>query len=419
MTASLPADTATAATVVQRRVAAPSAARAGDPPAVELRGVTKRFGTTTALESIDLTIAKGEFFSLLGPSGCGKTTTLNLIGGFESTSSGTLLIDGQPVQDIPAHARPVNTVFQSYALFPHMSVADNVEFGLRMKGVPKAERRRAALEMLKMVSLAGYEDRRPSQLSGGQRQRVALARALVNRPAVLLLDEPLGALDLKLRKQMQLELTRLQRQVGITFVYVTHDQEEALAMSDRIAVMDHGRILQIGTPAEIYGAPANRGVMEFIGSVNALEGRIASIGAGRATVTLEGVGPMAAHTEAPAAVGDAVAVLVRPERIRMSATAPAANAPALAGTLEKIAPLGFVTHCTVQLSNQAEVLVFRLNNPDGSGSEIFAEGQRVFLWWDYSDGRMFPANTRIDSIGTPQAASALSGDRHDGALGST
>ena len=353
MTASLPADTATAATVVQRRVAAPRAARAGDPPAVELRGVTKRFGTTTALESIDLTIAKGEFFSLLGPSGCGKTTTLNLIGGFESTSSGTLLIDGQPVQDIPAHARPVNTVFQSYALFPHMSVADNVEFGLRMKGVPKAERRRAALEMLKMVSLAGYEDRRPSQLSGGQRQRVALARALVNRPAVLLLDEPLGALDLKLRKQMQLELTRLQRQVGITFVYVTHDQEEALAMSDRIAVMDHGRILQIGTPAEIYSAPANRGVMEFIGSVNAFEGRIARIDAGRATVTLDGVGPMAANTEAPAAVGDAVAVLVRPERIRMSATAPADSVPALTGTLEKIAPLGFVTHCTVQLSNQA------------------------------------------------------------------
>jgi len=190
-------------------------------------------------------------------------------------------------------------------------------------------------------------------------------------------------------------------------------------MSDRIAVMDHGRILQIGTPAEIYGAPANRSVMEFIGSVNAFEGRIARIDAGRAMVTLDGVGPMGAHSETPAVVGDPVAVLVRPERIRMSATAPADNAPALAGTLEKVAPLGFVTHCTVRLPSEQEVLVFRLNSLDGSGSEIFAEGQRVFLWWDHTDGRMFPANTRIDSIGTPQAASALSGDRHDGALGST
>ena len=404
MTAAPPDNAAT----LERRQAAPrDTARTGDRPAVELRGVTKRFGTTTALDSIDLAIGKGEFFSLLGPSGCGKTTTLNLIGGFESTSSGTLLIDGKPVQDIPAHARPVNTVFQSYALFPHMSVADNVEFGLRMKKVPKAERRRAALEMLKMVSLAGFEERRPSQLSGGQRQRVALARALVNQPAVLLLDEPLGALDLKLRKQMQLELTRLQRQVGITFVYVTHDQEEALAMSDRIAVMDHGRILQIGTPAEIYGAPANRGVMEFIGSVNTFEGRVESVDGGRATVAIDGAGPVAAQADVGAAVGDRVAVLVRPERIRMSATPTAASGFSLAGTLEKIAPLGFVTHCTVQLPNGIEVLVFRLNNPDGSGSEIFAEGQRVFLWWDHTDGRMFPANTRIDSTGTPQVASPL------------
>ena len=377
--------------------------------AVELRGVTKRFGSTTALDAIDLTIEKGEFFALLGPSGCGKTTTLNLIGGFESTSSGTLLIDGQPMQDIPAHLRPVNTVFQSYALFPHMSVADNVEFGLRMKKVPKAERRRAALEMLKMVSLAGYEDRRPNQLSGGQRQRVALARALVNRPSVLLLDEPLGALDLKLRKQMQIELTRLQRQVGITFVYVTHDQEEALAMSDRIAVMDHGRILQIGTPTEIYGAPANRGVMEFIGSVNAFDGRVAVLVDGRAQVEIADGARIDAPADGALGAGAAVSVLVRPERIRMSATAPAAELSVLAGTLEKIAHLGFVTHCTVRLSSGHEVLVFRLNDPDGSGSETFAEGQRAFLWWDDADGRMFPANTRIDSIGTPQAASPLLG----------
>jgi len=377
--------------------------------AVELRGVTKRFGATTALDGIDLAIRKGEFFALLGPSGCGKTTTLNLIGGFESASSGTLLIDGQPVQDIPAHARPVNTVFQSYALFPHMSVVENVEFGLRMKRVPKTERRRAAFEMLKMVSLAGFEDRRPNQLSGGQRQRVALARALVNRPSVLLLDEPLGALDLKLRKQMQIELTRLQRQVGITFVYVTHDQEEALSMSDRIAVMDQGRILQIGTPAEIYDAPANRGVMEFIGSVNAFEGRVGTAVGERARVELADRVGIDAQAVAGLAAGAPVSVLVRPERIRMSAIAPAEPASPLAGTLEKIAPLGFVTHCTVRLSNEQEVLVFRLNSLDGSGSEIFAEGQRVFLWWAPTDGRMFPANTRIESIGTPQAASSSHG----------
>jgi spermidine/putrescine transport system ATP-binding protein len=259
VTASLPVDAATAATAGQRRVAAPSVARAGDPPAVELRGVTKRFGTTTALESIDLTIAKGEFFSLLGPSGCGKTTTLNLIGGFESTSSGTLLIDGQPVQDIPAHARPGQHGVPE--LRPLSAHERGRQRRVRAAHEEGAEGRAPACRARDAEDgvARGFEERRPSQLSGGQRQRVALARALVNQPAVLLLDEPLGALDLKLRKQMQLELTRLQRQVGITFVYVTHDQEEALAMSDRIAVMDHGRILQIGTPAEIYGAPANRG----------------------------------------------------------------------------------------------------------------------------------------------------------------
>jgi spermidine/putrescine transport system ATP-binding protein len=215
----------------------------GTAPAVELRAVGKAFGQVMALRDVSLAIRKGEFLSLLGPSGCGKSTTLNLIGGFEDATEGEVLIDGVEVGGTPPHLRPVNTVFQSYALFPHMSVAENVEFGLRMKCVAPAERARARAEMLRMVSLDGYADRRPAQLSGGQRQRVALARALINHPSVLLLDEPLGALDLNLRKQMQAELTRLQRQVGITFVYVTHDQEEAMAMSDRIAVMDGGRLL--------------------------------------------------------------------------------------------------------------------------------------------------------------------------------
>ena len=378
-------------------------------PAVELRNVAKRFGSTIALHGIDLAIRKGEFFSLLGPSGCGKTTTLNLIGGFESASAGTLLIDGQPVHDVPAFRRPVNTVFQNYALFPHMSVFENVEFGLRMKQVPQAERQQAVIEMLRLVSLQGYEARRPAQLSGGQRQRVALARALVNRPSVLLLDEPLGALDLKLRKQMQTELTRIQRQVGITFVYVTHDQEEALAMSDRIAVMDHGRLLQVGTPAEIYAAPACREVMEFIGSVNVLAGTVApasgaksgSDSARTGAVDLPGLGVVQAQGAGALAPGSAVAVLVRPERIRLSATPPPATPGALAGTLAgtvaKVAHLGFVTHCTVRLANGAELLVWRLNSVDGAGADAPAEQQPAFVWWDASDARAYPVDTASDA----------------------
>jgi spermidine/putrescine transport system ATP-binding protein len=409
-------------------------------PAVELRGVSKRFGSTIALHEIDLSIAKGEFFSLLGPSGCGKTTTLNLIGGFESASGGTLLIDGRPVHDIPPYRRPVNTVFQSYALFPHMNVAENVGFGLRMKQVPRAERERAVAEMLRLVSLEGYEDRRPGQLSGGQRQRVALARALVNRPSVLLLDEPLGALDLKLRKQMQAELTRIQRQVGITFVYVTHDQEEALAMSDRIAVMDHGRLLQVGTPAEIYDAPASRAVMEFIGSANAFAGRIAgaapavssgaaptggsggatSATAGIAAVDLDGLGRVFARADPALTVGARVTLMVRPERMRIGAGQRSSNAAALAGTVVKLAHLGFVTHVTVRLHDACEVLVFRLHDVDTDDTDTLAEGQRVFLWWDASDARMFPADAHFQTGGTPQAASAdLRGDGHGEAFGPT
>ena len=392
-------------------------------PAVELRGVSKRFGSTVALHEIDLSIAKGEFFSLLGPSGCGKTTTLNLIGGFESASGGTLLIDGQPVHDIPPYRRPVNTVFQSYALFPHMNVAENVGFGLRMKQVPRAEREQAVAEMLRLVSLEGYEDRRPGQLSGGQRQRVALARALVNRPSVLLLDEPLGALDLKLRKQMQAELTRIQRQVGITFVYVTHDQEEALAMSDRIAVMDHGRLLQVGTPAQIYDTPASRAVMEFIGSANAFAGRIGTASnatAGIAAVELDGLGRVLARGDRALAAGTPVTLMVRPERTRLGAEQPLADAGALAGTVVKIAHLGFVTHVTARLDDGHEVLVFRLHDVGTDDTDTLAEGQRVFLWWDASDARMFPADAHFQTGKTPQAASAEHrGDRHGDGFGST
>src|SRR6185503_1732391 len=360
--------------------------------AVELRDVGKRFGPVVALDGVDLAIRKGEFFSLLGPSGCGKTTTLNLIGGFETASRGTLLIDGQPMGDTPSHARPVNTVFQSYALFPHMSVADNVGFGLRMKKVPRPERRRAVEEMLRLVSLEGFEERRPGQLSGGQRQRVALARALINHPSVLLLDEPLGALDLKLRKQMQAELTRLQRRVGITFVYVTHDQDEAMSMSDRIAVMDRGRVLQVGTPAQIYGDPADRFVMEFIGSPNVFAGRVERLDEGEADVAIPGVGAVRARHTGGLAVGAAAAVLVRPERVRLAAARPAAPAP-LSGQIAKIADLGFISHYFVRLADGQEVLAYRLNGVEGGTLDRLEEGQQVYLWWDEQDARVFAAGT--------------------------
>src|SRR5881394_4411979 len=239
--------------------------------AIALEGVSKGFGETRAVRDVTVAIGEGEFFSLLGPSGCGKTTTLRMIAGFEVPDTGRIYLQGEDVTTVFANRRPVNMVFQQYALFPHMSVYDNVAFGLKVKRVPRAEHRERVHEMLRVVSLEGLDRRRARQLSGGQQQRVALARALVNRPAALLLDEPLGALDVKLRKQMQLELKRIQSELGTTFVYVTHDQEEALAMSDRIAVMNRGRVEQLGSPREIYDHPRTAFVADFIGSLNAIE----------------------------------------------------------------------------------------------------------------------------------------------------
>jgi len=246
--------------------------------AVELQNVIKRFGDVIAVNDVSLSIEDGEFFSLLGPSGCGKTTTLRMIAGLEQVTEGEILIKGQPVAGIPAYKRPVNTVFQSYALFPHMTAAQNVAFGLEMKKVPKSEIATRVTEALALVQLPHMSDRKPKQLSGGQQQRVALARALVNRPKVLLLDEPLGALDLKLRKAMQLELKQIQSEVGITFIYVTHDQEEAITMSDRVAVMSDGIVQHVGTPRQIYERPANRYVADFIGETNFIEGTVADLG---------------------------------------------------------------------------------------------------------------------------------------------
>ncbi|MBW8638109.1 ABC transporter ATP-binding protein [Hoeflea sp. WL0058] len=358
------------------------------PDAVEIRGVTKNYGTVCALSSIDLNIRKGEFFSLLGPSGCGKSTTLALIGGFEMPTSGALRIAGHDVANVPSYRRPVNTVFQSYALFPHMTIGDNVAFGLKMKGLPAAKRRTAVSEILDLVSLGGMEGRRPAQLSGGQRQRVALARALVNQPSVLLLDEPLGALDLKLRKQMQTELTNLQRKVGITFVYVTHDQEEALTMSDRIAVMDHGKVLQVGTPTEIYDTPSHRFVMEFMGSPNALSGRVSQVSGQSMMVELEGIGAMPARSDAAISEGEAVSLLVRPERIRVSRNKPV-EGHFFEATLSRLNKVGFVAHCHVQHASGHELVAYRLSDGMTSTSDAVNDGDAVYVTWSDADASVF------------------------------
>ncbi|NHZ72446.1 MAG: polyamine ABC transporter ATP-binding protein [Aquificales bacterium] len=283
---------------------------------VELQQITKKFGEVTAVSNLSLNIASGEFFSLLGPSGCGKTTTLRMIAGFEQPTEGGILIKGQQVAGIPAYKRPVNTVFQSYALFPHMTVAENVAFGLQMKKVPKAEVEQRVAEALSLVQLPKMGKRKPVQLSGGQRQRIALARALVNRPQVLLLDEPLGALDLKLRKAMQLELKQIQAEVGITFIYVTHDQEEALTMSDRIAVMSDGLVQQVGSPREIYEHPANRFVAHFIGETNFVNGRITDIGD---FVTIDVAGKLAQGMGdgRDLQIGQSVSLAIRPEKVSL------------------------------------------------------------------------------------------------------
>ena len=284
--------------------------------AVELTDVTKQFGDFVAVHDLNLQIRDGEFFSLLGPSGCGKTTTLRMIAGFEQPTMGEVYIHGQPVAGIPPYRRPVNTVFQSYALFPHMTVAQNVAFGLEMKKVAKLEIERRVAEALELVQLSQMENRRPRQLSGGQQQRVALARALVNRPEVLLLDEPLGALDLKLRKAMQLELKQIQSEVGITFVYVTHDQEEALTMSDRIAVMDAGIVQQVGAPRDIYEHPHNRFVADFIGETNFVTGTVAEVG----DLVMVDLGDLLVQGSADGrslSLGQAITLAIRPEKINL------------------------------------------------------------------------------------------------------
>ncbi|MFF3501574.1 ABC transporter ATP-binding protein [Streptomyces sp. NPDC003247] len=350
-------------------------------PAIALIDVAKDFGGTrnaAAVRGADLSIGEGEFFSLLGPSGCGKTTTLRMIAGFEEPTRGQILLHGHDMVGVPADKRDVNMVFQSYALFPHLSVADNVAFGLRRKRVPKDEVRDRVQKILRTVELADKADRRPSRLSGGQQQRVALARALVNRPRALLLDEPLGALDLKLRQSMQLELKRIQREVGITFIYVTHDQAEALTMSDRIAVMNHGLVEQVAPPREMYERPATAFVAGFIGTSNLIGGRLTSVEAETGVLDLGDGQRVTVPLRGSHATGSAVELTVRPEKITLTA-GPADTASRVRGTVREVVYLGTSTSYTVDTAAGAEMTVFQPN--DGTASVSPARGDTVWLSW--------------------------------------
>jgi len=353
-------------------------------PAIELAGVVKEFHARgeviAAVRGIDLRVPEGEFFSLLGPSGCGKTTTMRMVAGFEEPTRGTIRLRAQDVTGIPPNKRDVNMVFQSYALFPHMNVFENVAFGLRRKRVAKAEITRRVGEMLEIVDLGGRGERRPRELSGGQQQRVALARALVNRPRALLLDEPLGALDLKLRQAMQVELKRIQREVGITFVYVTHDQGEALTMSDRIAVMDEGQIEQLGSPRDIYEHPATRFVAGFIGTSNLLAGTVTAAGRSEAVIEFgEGERIIVPVAGRQVAAGERLELTVRPEKIELAAGPPPAGCCALRGTVTEVVYLGTSTNFSVATSAGADIVVFRQNS--ASAASEAARGQEVWLSW--------------------------------------
>ena len=370
--------------------------------AVRLDQLTKRFGGDAvgkrvagyvegadpshgflAVDHIDLEVNEGEFFSLLGPSGCGKTTTLRMIGGFEEPTEGRIELQGEDVTWLPAYKRNVNTVFQNYALFPHLTIYDNVAFGLRRKKVADADVKKRMSDMLELVELPGYERRKPAQISGGQAQRVALARALVNRPAVLLLDEPLGALDLKLRKQMQVELKRIQQEVGITFIYVTHDQEEAMTMSDRIAVMNHGRYEQLGDPEVLYERPKTRFVAGFLGVSNLLPTTRDGNANGAAAFRMADGSPVRVPASLLDGRAGAVALGVRPEKIRLfEATAEIPDGlNRLAGTISDASYLGVSTQYIVTLADGHKVTVYEQNVQRATKSELWSTGEEVVLAW--------------------------------------
>ena len=352
---------------------------------LDIKGVNKIYGTNHVVKDLNLLVEEGEFLTLLGSSGCGKTTTLRMIAGFEEPTTGSITVEGEPIEDKEPYERNVNTVFQSYALFPHMTIYDNVAYGLKMKKVPKKEIKERVLKMLEMVQLSGFEKRYPGQLSGGQKQRVAIARALINRPKVLLLDEPLGALDLKLRKQMQLELKRLQKKLNITFIYVTHDQEEALTMSDRIAIMHDGVMDQIGSPTEIYERPATKFVATFIGETNVFDGTIRSIEGGKAVIGIENgeVTTSGSVEEGDSkntgfAVNEFVTVSVRPEKMHFSPKpVEGFTVPAV---VRDYIYVGSVLKCIAVLPNGNEIKMEKL-----AGEELPPIGEKVFICWEPED----------------------------------
>jgi len=378
--------------------ASPAAQQPAAQAAISVRGVSRRFGDAIAVNNLDLELPAGEFFALLGPSGCGKTTTLRMVGGFDLPSTGTIHLDGSDVTTLPPHKRNVNTVFQSYALFPHLTVIDNVTFGLRRHGMKRRQANHRAVEYLDLVGLAGFDRRRPAQLSGGQQQRVALARALVNHPKVLLLDEPMGALDAKIRKTMQHELKRIQREVGITFLYVTHDQSEAMAMADRLGVMNAGRLEDLGVPEQVYDRPATRFVAEFLGTCNVLpvtaDGTTLML-PDRSRVSVEG---------APTPRGSGWSLGVRPEKLQLTAEGPGAatSANAIRATVTDVTYLGATTEARLETSWGATVHAVRQNTT----AARVRPGDPVQVRWDASQCFLLPPGEGVVTDDAEEAVPA-------------